>query len=95
MLVHGCHTPLDYMISLQEFDNQPILGQIKIPVLITRAQKDEMSDQAELVYHKLINCEKKTFMIFRDDDGAYKNCETGARMLFSERVFAWLDETLS
>lgn len=95
MLVHGCTTPMEYVKSLHEFDNEPFLEKIKIPVLITRAQKDEIGDQAENVYRKLVNCDKKGFLVFRDEEGAAEHCQTGARMLFSEKVFAWLDETLS
>lgn len=80
--------------SLHEFDNDDILGQVKIPVLITSAQKNKLGDRVKLVYHKLVNCDKKRFMVFRDEDGASGHCQTGARMLFSEQVFAWLDETL-
>lgn len=95
MLVHGCSKPMDWVKSLHEFDNGPILGRIKVPVLITRAQKDEIGDQAAEVYEKLAGCEKKTFMVFKDEDGAAEHCQTGARMFYSEKVFAWLDETLS
>ena len=95
MLVHGCNTPMQYLKSIHEFDNAPILGRIKTPVLITRAQKDQTGDQAEIVYQKLVNCEKKSFLVFRDEEGTAEHCQTGARMLFSERVFAWLDENLS
>jgi hypothetical protein len=95
MLVHGCQTPMNYVKSLHEFDNDSILGHVNVPVLITRAQKYEIGDQAELVYHKLVNCEMKTFMLFRGEDDTSGQCGKGAKMLFSERVFAWLDETLS
>jgi pimeloyl-ACP methyl ester carboxylesterase len=95
MLVHGCSTPIEWVKSLHEFDNESILGGIKMPVLITRAEKDEIGNQAANVYERLVNCEKKTFMVFEDEDGAAEHCQTGARMFYSERVFAWLDETLS
>lgn len=95
MLVHGCDNPMAYVKTLHEFDNESVLGQIRIPTLITRAEKDEIGDQAGTVYRKLINCENKQLIVFKDVDGAAEHCQTGARMLFSEAVFAWLDETLS
>lgn len=95
MLVHGCSTPIEYVRSLHDFENEPILGEIKIPVLITQSQKDEIDGSAELVHGRLVNCENKTFMVFGNEEGAAERCQSGARMLFSERVFAWLDETLS
>ena len=54
MLVHVCNSPIEYMKSLHEFDNESILGEINIPVLITRAPKDKIGDQAEIIYNRLL-----------------------------------------
>lgn len=94
MLVHGHETPIEYVRSLAEFDNQSILGQIKIPTLITKAEDDEIAAQAETVYDRLVNTDKKCLMRFTDEDGGAEHCETGARTFFSEKVFAWLDDIL-
>jgi pimeloyl-ACP methyl ester carboxylesterase len=95
MLVHGCNTPMEYVKSLHEFDNKRILESIKVPTLITRAELDEIGSQASDVYEALVNCEKKKLIVFADEDGAGEHCQTGARMLFSEKVFQWLGEVLS
>jgi hypothetical protein len=94
MLVHDCNSLIEYLKSLHEFENESILGQINIPVLITRASKDAICDQAEIVYNKLVSCNKNMFMVFGNQDGTTEHRQTGARMLFSESVFAWLDGTL-
>ena len=65
------------------------------PVLITRAEKDGIGNQADNVLKKLTNSEKKSFILFKDKEGAGQHCQVGARRLFSEKVFSWLDETLS
>jgi hypothetical protein len=88
MPVHGHDTPIEYVRSLAEFSNQSILGQIKIPTLIRKAEDDEIAAQAETVYDSLVNTDEKCLMRFTDEDGAAEHCETGARAFFSEKVFA-------
>jgi hypothetical protein len=33
-------------------------------------------------------------MLFKAEEGASEHCEMGARSLFHQRMFDWLDETL-
>ena len=94
LLVHGCATPLEYVRTLPQFDNKPVLGQIKIPTLITKAEGDAIAAQAEAVLEALVSCERKELVRFGEGDGAQEHCETGARMFYHEKVFAWLDNVL-
>src|SRR3569833_199214 len=95
MLVHGTTTPLDFVRTLHEFDNAPVLGKIRVPTLVTHAMEDGLAGQAKVVFEKLTACEKKEYMQFSDETGAGEHCELGARSFYSEKVFAWLDDVLS
>jgi len=86
---------LEYANSLYEFDNGPLLDKIEIPVLITKAEDDEIAGQAELVYDRLTNSKNKSIIKFSKKDGAEEHCETGARMFYSEKVYSWIDTILS
>jgi hypothetical protein len=43
--------------------------------------------------HDRLTCEKR-FMSFTAGEGAGAHCEVGARSLFNQRVFDWLDSVL-
>jgi hypothetical protein len=40
-----------------------------------------------------LTCEKEFFSFYRKE-GAGEHCESGARLLFHQRAFDWLDERL-
>jgi hypothetical protein len=56
------------------------------------AQADEIGASADTLYAGL-TCEK-TRLTFKVKEGAGAHCEAGARSLFNERAFDWLDAVL-
>lgn len=68
---------------------------IRCPTLICMAEEDEIAVSAPSLFHALAGCETKRLERFtREEDGAGAHCETGARLVFNQRVFDWLDEVL-
>jgi hypothetical protein len=57
------------------------------------AEPDDLSVLAPKLFDALIF--PKEFVRFATADGAGAHCETGARTLFHQRVFGWLDGVLA
>jgi hypothetical protein len=57
------------------------------------AEADDLSVLAPKLFDALI-CPKE-FVRFATADGAGAHCESGARTLFHQRVFGWLDGVLA
>lgn len=67
---------------------------IKCPTLVCEAQADHFfAGQPQKLYDAL-TC-PKTFMLFTAEDSAEEHCQFGALLYYNQRVFEWLDETLS
>ena len=62
-------------------------------MLCAAAEEDPLSRSAERVYAGLSG--PKTLVRFTAAEGAGDHCEMGNRPLLDQRVFDWLDETLS
>jgi hypothetical protein len=69
------------------------VGQIRCPTLICSAENDEIGVTARRLYEAL-TCDK-TFSTFTAKEGAGEHCEVGARSLFNQRAFDWLDGVLT
>ena len=87
--VHGVKTPLEYMKLTQEYTLEGRVEQIRCPTLICSAENDEIGVTARKLYGAL-SCEK-AFIAFTAKEGAGAHCESGARSLFNQRAFDWLD----
>lgn len=61
--------------------------------MIACAESDQIGVTAAKLYG-LLNC-SKAFRRFTAAEGAGSHCESGARSLFNQHAFDWLDETLS
>ncbi|MGA2737809.1 MAG: alpha/beta fold hydrolase [Bryobacteraceae bacterium] len=91
--VHGVKTPLEYMKLTQNYTLEGRAKQIRCPTLICSAENDEIGVTARKLYGAL-SCEK-TFAAFTAKEGAGEHCEAGARCLFNQRAFDWLDAVLT
>jgi pimeloyl-ACP methyl ester carboxylesterase len=91
--VHGVKTPLDYLRLTKEYSLAACADRIRCPTLICRADEDEIGVTAKRLYDAL-SCEK-ALLTFSGTEGAGAHCEAGARTLFNERVFDWLDAALA
>jgi hypothetical protein len=66
---------------------------IACPTLICSAENDEIGATAPRLYESL-TC-PKAFISFTAAEGAGAHCESGARLLFNQRAFDWLDGVLA
>jgi dienelactone hydrolase len=91
--VHGVARPIDFLRLTAQYTSVGRVERIKRPTLICRAEDDEIGATAEKLYD-LLEC-PKAFLRFTAAEGAGAHCESGARLLFNQRVFDWLDEVLA
>ncbi len=92
MWVHGVASPLDYVKLARDYSLEGRAGQIRCPTLVCSAENDDIGVTARKLYDAL-SCEK-AFIAFTAKEGAGEHCEAGARSLFNQRAFDWLDRIL-
>ncbi|HEX3460947.1 MAG TPA: hypothetical protein VHT49_08580 [Acidimicrobiales bacterium] len=82
-----------YLVEMAKWRLEPheVAG-IQCPTLITAAESDLASSNAKDLYDAL-TC-PKTFVEFKDADGAGAHCETLNRSMANRVIINWLDETL-
>ena len=91
--VHGVNSPLAYVKLTQDYTLEGRVDKIRCPTLICSAENDEIGVTARKLYDAL-SCEK-AFIAFAAKEGAGEHCEAGARSLFNQRAFDWLDAVLA
>ena len=91
--VHGLNSLSEYLKISEDYSLKEVVSQIHCPTLLTWAESDPLSWNAELIYDRLRS--QKELVRFYDAEGAGDHCETKARPLFHQRAFDWLDETLA
>lgn len=91
--VHGVDSPLAYVRLTRDYTLAGRVGRIRCPTLICSAENDEIGITARKL-HDALTCEK-AFLSFTAAEGAGAHCEAGARGLFNQRIFDWLDSTLA
>jgi pimeloyl-ACP methyl ester carboxylesterase len=90
--VHGVNSPLEYLRLTQDYSVADRVRQIRCPTLVCQAEEDDIGVTARRLYDAL-TCEK-AFLAFTAAEGAGAHCEAGARALFNQRAFDWLDGVL-
>jgi pimeloyl-ACP methyl ester carboxylesterase len=91
--VHGINSLSEYLKLAEDYSLKEVVSQIRCPTLLTWAESDPLSWNAELIYDRLTS--QKELVRFYDAEGAGDHCETKTRPLFHQRAFDWLDETLA
>jgi hypothetical protein len=91
--VHGLASPLDYVLASREYTLEGRADRISCPTLVCKAENDEIGITAPKLFDTLRSA--KTMMHFTSTDGAGEHCEIGARTLFNQRMFDWLDAVLT
>ena len=89
---HGVKSPLDYIRLTEHYSLEGRAEQIRCPTLVCSAENDEIGVTARRLFDTL-TC-RKSFMVFAASDGAGAHCEAGARALFNQHAFDWLDTIL-
>jgi pimeloyl-ACP methyl ester carboxylesterase len=93
MWLHGVASPLDYIKESAKYNLEGLAQQIRCPTLVCTAENDEIGVTARDLYDKL-TC-AKSFIGFTAEEGADAHCEAGARSVFNQRAFDWLDTVLN
>ncbi|MGD0189566.1 MAG: alpha/beta fold hydrolase [Rhizomicrobium sp.] len=91
--VHGVKSPLAYLRLTEGYTLEGRAERIRCPTLVCSAEDDDIGVTADRLYESL-TCEK-TRLVFTAKEGAGAHCEAGARMLFNQRAFDWLDGVLA
>jgi hypothetical protein len=90
--VHGVSNPLDYLRLTQDYTLDGRVEHIRCPMLVCSAENDDIGVTTDALYDAL-TC-GKTRLAFLATQGAGEHCEVGARSLFNEKAFDWLDGVL-
>jgi len=89
---HGAQSPLAYVRLMQDYSLEGRADRIRCPALICRAENDHIGVTARML-HDALRCER-AFTVFAARHGAGEHCEAGARSVFNQRAFDWLDAVL-
>ena len=89
---HGVKSALAYIRLTADYSSVGRAQDIRCPTLVCSAENDDIGVTAPALYDAL-TC-TKTFMAFKASEGAGEHCESGARSLFNQRAFDWLDAVL-
>jgi len=90
--VHGARSIEEYLRLAAGYSLAGRVERIRCPTLVCFAEDDEIAVSARKIYDAL-TCEKE-FLIFHRNEGAGEHCEAGARLLFHQRAFDWLDKRM-
>ena len=92
LMVHGLSDPLEYFRIAPQYSLKGLEHQIGCPTFVCSAEDDDLSVGARKLYDAL-TCPKQ-YVLFRSAEGAGQHCESGARTVFHQRAFDWLDRVL-
>jgi len=90
--VHGVASLEDYLRAAAEYTLAGRVERIRCPTLVCRAEDDDLAISARKTFDAL-TCAAE-FLTFHRSEGAGEHCEAGARRLFHQRAFDWLDRRL-
>jgi pimeloyl-ACP methyl ester carboxylesterase len=91
--VQGAGSLSEYLKLAEDYSLKEVVSQIRCPTLLTWAESDPLSWNAERIYDRLTS--QKELVRFYDAEGAGDHCEAKTRPLFHQRAFDWLDEALA
>ena len=93
MWVHGVTTPWEYLKTFQAYSLAEVARNIQCPTFVNEAENDRRRGGGKELYDAL-RCPKE-YVLFRASEGAGEHCETGAREVFFQKMFDWLDPILA
>jgi len=87
-------SPADWLNMTRAYTLTNVADRITCPVLVCDSEGDtQMAGQARALYDALTA--PKTFLLFTKAEGAEEHCQMGAIHVSTERIFNWLDDTLT
>jgi pimeloyl-ACP methyl ester carboxylesterase len=91
---NGAADMTSFLVEMNKWKLDPALvGEIRCPTLVTAAESDMASSNAEELYDAL-KC-PKAMIRFVDADGAGMHCEALNRSMANRQIFNWLDEIMA
>ncbi len=94
LMVHGLGSPLEYFRMAPQYSLKGIEHEIRCPTFVSNTDADDLGAGAPALFDAL-TCPGKRYVQFSAADGAGEHCESGARTVFHQQAFDWLDETLA
>ena len=91
--VNGVDSLYDYIVDMLRYELSPVAKNIACPTFIAQAMDDPIADFAPKLYEAIT--QPKVLVPFTAAEGASMHTESLARTLYHQRMFDWLDETLS
>lgn len=95
MAAHGCATVQGYARALRDFHNRDAAQRITCPSLICDNEVDVISTGQGHQLAEAMTGTMVEFVRFTAAEGAGGHCEGMGREVFDERVYPWLERTLS
>ena len=92
MWVHGAATPWEYFQMFQAYSLADVARNIRCPTFVDEAENDRRRGGGKDLYNAL-QCPKQ-YVLFAASEGAGEHCEAGAREVFFQKMFDWLDPIL-
>ncbi|HEU0275027.1 MAG TPA: alpha/beta fold hydrolase [Candidatus Udaeobacter sp.] len=93
MWVHGAKTPWEYFEMFQAYSLADIAKNIQCPTFVDEAENDRRRGGGRDLYDAL-RCPRE-YVLFAANDGAGEHCEAGAREVFFQKMFDWLDPIIA
>lgn len=94
MYVVGAETPAELMLKLKEYTLAGLTEQIQCTTLIVDGENEQFAGSQAKILYDMLNCPKE-FMFFTNEEGAGDHCQIGSPLIAYERIFNWIEETLS
>jgi alpha-beta hydrolase superfamily lysophospholipase len=91
--VHGATTPWEYFRMFQAYSLADVAKNIQCPTFVAEAENDRRRGGGKDLYNAL-QCPKE-YVLFAASEGAGEHCEAGAREVFFQKMFGWLDPIIA
>jgi pimeloyl-ACP methyl ester carboxylesterase len=89
---HGVDSVHAYFQQTRQYSLHGRAERIRCPMLLCSAENDDLGATERKLFD-VLKCQK-AFVSFPASQGAGEHCEIGARSLFNQRAFDWLDTVL-
>lgn len=94
MFTFGLTSPGAWFLAALDYTLEGVAQQIRCPTLVIDTEAEHaFRGQAKALYDAL-TCEKD-FLLFTAEEGAEDHCQVASPLLSAQRMFDWLEETLS
>jgi pimeloyl-ACP methyl ester carboxylesterase len=90
--VNNVDSLYSFAVDMLGYELSPYAANISCPSFISQAEDDSIAANAPKLYEAIKA--PKVLELFSSADGAGMHCEMMARMLYNQRLYAWLNETL-